>query len=120
MTINWKKADRRAAHHEDRAEKLGRQLRATRAERQQAEAERDAARVGMEKLREVLIAADKETTGLREQLNRVRDLHRGVCVGACGLDDACECEERDLACDECSASWPCPTIRTLDGAESGQ
>lgn len=89
-------------------------------ERDQARAERDAARVGMEELREVLIAADKETTGLREQLERVRGLHRGVCVGACGLDDACECEERDLACDECSASWPCDTIRALDGTEAGR
>lgn len=90
------------------------------AERDQARAERDAARVGMEELREVLIAADKETTGLREQLKRVRGLHRGVCVGACGLDDACECEERDLACDECSASWPCDTIRALDGTEAAR
>lgn len=69
------------------------------AERDQARAERDAARVGMEKL---------------------RGLHRGVCVGACGLDDACECEERDLACDECSASWPCDTIRALDGTEAAR
>lgn len=90
------------------------------AERDQARAERDAVRVGMEELREVLIAADKETTGLREQLKRVRGLHRRVCVGACGLDDACECEERDLACDECSASWPCDTIRALDGTEAAQ
>lgn len=60
-------------------------------------AERDAARVGMEKL---------------------RGLHRGVCVGVCGLDDACECEERDLACAECAASWPCATIRALDGTET--
>ena len=65
----------------------------------QARAERDAARVGMEKL---------------------RGLHRGVCVGACGLDDACECEECDLACVECAASWPCATIRALDGTEAGQ
>lgn len=70
-----------------------------RAEVEQLRAERDAARVGMEKL---------------------RGLHRGVCVGACGLDDACECEERDLACAECAASWPCATIRALDGAEAGQ
>jgi len=68
-----------------------------RAEVEQLRAERDAARVGMEKL---------------------RGLHRGVCVGACGLDDACECEERDLACAECAASWPCATIRALDGAEA--
>src|SRR5690606_24368220 len=70
-----------------------------RAEVEQLRAERDAARVGMEKL---------------------RGLHRGVCVGACGLDDACECEERDLACAECAASWPCATIRALDGTEAGQ
>src|SRR5690606_9245456 len=70
-----------------------------RAEVERLRAERDAARVGMEKL---------------------RDLHRGVCVGACGLDDACECEERDLACAECAASWPCATIRALDGTEAGQ
>ena len=70
-----------------------------RAEVKRLRAERDAARVGMEKL---------------------RGLHRGVCVGACGLDDACECEERDLACAECAASWPCATIRALDGTEAGQ
>ena len=71
-------------------------LRVAAADLKQVRSERDAARVGMEKL---------------------RGLHRGVCVGACGLDDACECEERDLACAECAASWPCATIRALDGEE---
>lgn len=52
----------------------------------------------------------------REQVTRVRALHYEVCGGACGLDDACECEDRDLVCTECNDRWPCPTIRTLDSA----
>ena len=97
---------RREAHRDrlvangaiDRIDQLAGERNQAEADVSRAEAERDAARVGMEKL---------------------RDLHRGVCVGACGLDDACECEERDLACAECAASWPCATIRALDGTEAG-
>lgn len=62
--------------------------------------------------------AERERDEAREQVQRVRDRHYGVCHGACGLDDACECEERDLVCAECNDRYPCPTIRTLDGTEA--
>ena len=54
---------------------------------------------------------------LTKQANAVRALHQPVCGGACGLDDACECADRDLVCAECNDRCPCPTIRALDGTE---
>ena len=59
--------------------------------------------------------ARDEVERLTEQVKRARARHRGVCNGACGLDDACECEERDLICEECNEPYPCGTIRDLDG-----
>ena len=93
-----------------------------------AEAERD-------QLRDQLAAAEQRIDWLdhrREkeraekpgqdhaQVERVRALHRPVCGGACGLDDACECGDRDLVCAECNDRCPCPTVRALDGTEPGQ
>lgn len=66
------------------------------------------------------IAAEAERDRLAEQAERVRARHTGVCSGACGLDDACECEDRDLICAEDNDRWPCATIRALDGTEAGQ
>jgi hypothetical protein len=62
----------------------------------------------------------EERNSLAEQVKHIRGRHRAVCQGACGLDDACECEERDLFCDECNEQWPCSTIRALDGSEAGR
>lgn len=51
---------------------------------------------------------------LAEQVQRVRDLHREVCGGACGLTDGCECAYGDCVCEECGATYPCATRRALD------
>lgn len=49
-------------------------------------------------------------------VQRVRDLHRPVCGGACEMDTACD--QQDLVCDQCSI-WPCPTISAI-GEETGR
>ncbi len=91
----------------------------------QAEAERDRARTVAASTEKTLgeqidrtVQAETERDAAREQAERVRALHYGVCHGACGLDDACECEERDLVCAECNDRYPCPTRRCLDGTEA--
>ena len=63
--------------------------------------------------------AEAERDRLAEQVKHARELHQPVCGGACGLDDACECEDRDLICAEDNDRCPCPTIRALDGTEAG-
>lgn len=65
-------------------------------------------------------AVIEERNSLAEKVEHIRGRHRAVCHGACGLDDACECEERDLFCDECNEQWPCSTVRVLDGSEAGR
>ena len=105
----------------------------------QAEAERDAAREAAKRSDELLVSAHNDLSvavdtrrttlagaimhaaavrtqrdRLAEQVRRVCALHNAVCGGACGLDDACECEDRDLVCGECNDRWPCPTVRALD------
>lgn len=59
-------------------------------------------------------AAEAERDRLAAQIARVRQLHRQVCSGACGLPDGCECADNLTVCDTCHEMWPCPTISALD------
>ena len=61
-----------------------------------------------------LARAERERDAAREQVARVRQLHRQVCSGACGLPDDCECADTLTICDTCHEMWPCPTISTID------
>ena len=100
----WRNARRRARRWRDERDRLfdeGDRLRATAhglgRDYREARAERDR---------------------LAEQVKRVRARHQGVCGGACGLPDGCECGEQDLMCDECETPHPCRTRRDL--AEAAQ
>ena len=52
-----------------------------------------------------------------EATERVRALHAPGDEW-CGYLESTRCECADDYCDDCGASWPCPTIQALDGEQS--
>ena len=63
-----------------------------------------------------LVEVQREKLALERAIERVRELHTPG-EEWCGYHNSALCECANVYCEDCGASWPCPTIQALDGGE---
>lgn len=61
-----------------------------------------------------LIEVQREKLAPEWAIERVREMHT-LAHERCNFPESAFCECADAHCEECGASYPCPTIQALDG-----